>query len=155
MFLLSSSSIEGKKTRLCVNKTAELPTFRARRTSPMQPPPEACPVPATLYGVLPGSQRKQMFAGLSLMIREASLGGQTGMPSQKTGRVTAAQSPAGPLSGSGKLTVSGESAGSREQGEPVQHPPCGSKALLDGHLRPSHHPPWSWCGNHPQCTPWE
>lgn len=76
------------------------------------------------------------------------------MPSQKTGRVTAAQSPAGPLSGSGKLTVSGESAGREEGRTGCQHPPCGSKALLMGICVPVTILPGAGCGNHPQCTPW-
>lgn len=71
------------------------------------------------------------------------------MPSQKTGWVTAAQSPAGPLSGSGKLRVSGESAGREEGRTGCQHPPLWVKGTPDGHQRPSRHPPWSWVWQRP------
>lgn len=48
------------------------------------------------------------------------------------------------MSGSGKLRVSGESAGREEGRTGCQHPPLQVKCSPDGRQHPSHSPPWSW-----------
>lgn len=88
-----------------------------------------------------------MFVGLSTWLGEASPEGQTdAFPDwpRHSIQATAAQSPAGPLSGSGKLRVSGESAGRAEGRTGCQHPPLSVKGSPDGRQYPSHGPLWSW-----------